>query len=64
MDVMTLEECLYHVLIATETRHDAKFYLTVVARKELLTFLRYETATNLFAVLRAHRDILQVRVAG
>ena len=63
VDVVSLAERFYHVLVAAQVSHHSQLYLTVVGREEFTARFRYESLSYLLSVLAPHRNILQVGIA-
>ena len=51
------------MLVAGEMGHHSQLNLRIVGGEKELAFFRYEGLAYLLAIVTAHRDILQVRVA-
>ena len=64
MEVLAGAERLLHARIIRNVRQHAQLDLTVVRVDQHPAGARDEHAANFAAQLRAHRDILQIRVRG
>ena len=62
VDILTLPEGLDQGFLARDVRQDAQLDLRVVRDEQLHPLVSDEPAPNLPSNLRAHRDVLQVRV--
>ena len=64
MDVVTGIECLDHVMVTTQVSHDTQLYLAVIGGEEQTPLIGNECLAYLLAVIVAHRDVLQIGIAG
>ena len=62
VNIQSLAERLYHVLVTTKVSHDAQLYLAVVSGEEETARLRHEALADLLSVVIAHGNVLQVGV--
>ena len=61
VDVLSVEEGLYHMRFFTQCGYDAQFYLRIVGRKQGVVLIAWDKGlANLATTRGADRDVLQV----